>query len=51
MALLAAAAESIAAMSVILGRTAGASGNAGGPERAAEETDPFKDVPGLFFGA
>jgi hypothetical protein len=51
MALLGAAAESIAAMSVILGRTVGASDSASGPERTAEEADPFKDVPGLFFGA
>jgi cell division septum initiation protein DivIVA len=48
MALLAAAAESIAAMSVILGRTAGAQG---APAQTADKTDPFEDVPGLFFGA
>ena len=44
MTLLAAAAESIAAMSVILSRTAGTG-------EQPEQADPFTDVPGLFFGA
>jgi hypothetical protein len=49
MALLNAAAESIAAMSVILGRAADASGGERAPE--PPDQDPFADVPGLFFGA
>jgi vacuolar-type H+-ATPase subunit H len=49
MALLSAAAESIAAMSVILGRAADVSGGERAPESPAQ--DPFADVPGLFFGA
>jgi vacuolar-type H+-ATPase subunit H len=50
MTLLSAAAESMAAMSVILGRTAGATSTTTDPA-AEEKSDPFTDVPGLFFGA
>jgi vacuolar-type H+-ATPase subunit H len=50
MALLSAAAESMAAMSVILGRTAAAAGTST-DTATTDTTDPFTDVPGLFFGA
>jgi vacuolar-type H+-ATPase subunit H len=50
MALLSAAAESMAAMSVILGRTATATGTST-DTATTDTTDPFTDVPGLFFGA